>query len=239
MPGQYNRWVSRWGTRIAALLATAALLAFAGLLCGCGSGSNSDSTATGASGETETTGGGGQGDSGKSQPSEPKDAEGKGDRGAKGSAPVSPLKVSGGGSGQFRVKGGDNSIQEFGEESTESELDEAAVALHALFAARAEEDWRAACARLSKTVKAQLRLLGEHSKSKSGPQLCPARMAALTPTFPIRVQRESTIVDAGSLRVEGDRGFLIYRGAGGTVYAINMAEEGGWKVASLAGVPLS
>ncbi len=211
-----------------------AVLVFGLTACG-SSDSESSSTAAKPSG-TEAEAGGKEGSG--SQPSEPKGGEDEAK--TNGSAPVVPLKVSGGGSGQFRVKGGDNSIQEFGEESTESELDEAAVALHALFAARAEEDWRAACARLSKTVRGQLRLLGENSKSNSGPKLCPARIAAITPPFPISVQRESTIVDAGSLRVEGDRGFLIYRGAEGTVYAINMADEdGSWKVGALAGIPLS
>jgi len=104
--------------------------------------------------------------------------------------------------------------------------------------ARAEEDWQAACAQLSKTVVQQLKLLG--ARSKSGNQDCPATLATLTPPLPPSVQSESTIVDAGSLRVEGDRGFLIYRGAKGAVYAINMAYEGGsWKVGALAGVPLS
>jgi len=46
-------------------------------------------------------------------------------------------------------------------------------------------------------------------------------------------------VDAGSLRREGDRGFLLYRDGEGTVYAINMADEDGWKAGALAGVPLS
>jgi len=54
------------------------------------------------------------------------------------------------------------------------------------------------------------------------------------------VARETTAVDAGSLRREGDRGFLIYRDGEGTVYAINMADEdGSWKAGAFAGVPLS
>jgi hypothetical protein len=47
--------------------------------------------------------------------------------------------------------------------------------------------------------------------------------------------------DVGSLRIEGDRAFIVYRGAPkGTFYAISMSKEGGsWKVASLAGTPLN
>jgi hypothetical protein len=150
---------------------------------------------------------------------------------------MSPLRVSGGGSGQFRVKGGDNSIQDFGEEGDEGELEEAARALHGFYVARAEEDWHTACALLSKTAVGELEVLGR--RTRSGDTSCPGALAALTPPLAPAVQRETTAVDAGSLRVEGNRGFLIYRGAEGTVYAINMAREGGWKVGALDSFPLS
>jgi len=227
--------VSRWGTRIAALLAAAALLAFAGLLSSCGSsGSDSGSTATKASGKTEAEAGG-KGGSGKSQPSEPKGDEGEAKPNS--SMPVAPLQVSGGGSGQFRVKGGDNSIQEFGEEASESELEEAAKALHGFYVARAREEWRRACANLSQTVAGQLEQLAK--QAKQGGTSCPVALAAITPGLPPKVARATTAVDAGSLRREGDRGFLLYRDGEGTVYAINMADEDGWKAGALAGVPLS
>ena len=57
-------------------------------------------------------------------------------------------------------------------------------------------------------------------------------------TRELRIEAEKA--DVGSLRVEGDQAFLIYRGAGGTVLTMPMANEGGsWKVGSLAGTPLS
>jgi len=234
-PGQYNRCVSRWGTRIVALLAAAALLVFAGLLSSCGgSDSDSGSTTTKASSEAEAEADG-KGGSGKSQPSQPK--EGGGESKPNGSVPVGPLQVSGGGSGQFRVKGGDNSIQEFGDEASESELEEAAKVLHDFYIARAREEWARACADLSQTISAQLEQLAE--RAKKGQVSCPATLAAITPSLPPKVARETTVVDAGSLRREDDRAFLLYRDGEGAVYAINMADEDGWKVGALAGVPLS
>lgn len=159
-----------------------------------------------------------------------------------GSSPdveTAPLKVSGGGSEQFRVKGGDNSIQGFGEESDKSELEEAAASLHDFLVARAEEDWPTACSHLAKTVTQQLEQLASRSGKLSGAG-CAGILAALTPPLPPRVQKESTIVDAGSLRTEGEQAFLIYRGAEATVYAIPMKPEGGaWKVGALSAVPLS
>jgi hypothetical protein len=152
---------------------------------------------------------------------------------------TAPLKVSGGGSGQFRVKGGDNSIQDFGEESGESELEEAAASLHAFLVARAERDWPTACAHLAKTVERQLEQLASRSGKLSGAG-CAEILAALTPPLPPQVQKESTVVDAGSLRSEGERAFLIYRGAEETAYAISMAQEdGAWKVGGLAATPIS
>jgi hypothetical protein len=152
---------------------------------------------------------------------------------------TAPLKVSGGGSAQYRVKGGDNSIQDFGEESGESELEEAAASLHDFLVARAGGDWAAACSHLSKTTERQLEQLASQSSKLSGAG-CAGILAALTPPLPAKVQRESTIVDAGSLRTEGEQAFLIYRGAEGTVYAIPMKPEGGaWKVGALAATPLS
>ena len=227
------------GTRLVATLAAVALLA--GLLAACGGSDSgaSSSTSIGAGGSEKGAGkgGGASSEKGHARGGEGEQGSSEGGGGAGRPASVSPLRVSGGGSGQFRVEGGDNSIQDFGEESDEGELEEAARVLHDFYVARAEEDWKAACAQLSKTVIQQLEQLG--ARSKSGDKSCPATLAVLTPPLSPAVQRETTAVDAGSLRVEGDRGFLIYRGAEKTVYAINMAREGGWKVGALAGVPLS
>jgi hypothetical protein len=155
------------------------------------------------------------------------------------SVDTAPLKVSGGGADQYRTEGGDNSIQNFGEESEESELKEAATALHDYLVARADEDWPAACARLAKVVKDQLEALASRSDRLAG-QGCDKILGALTPPLPAAVRRESTIVDAGSLRLEDEQSFLIYRGAEDTEYAVLMTEEaGGWKVGSLAATPIS
>jgi hypothetical protein len=154
------------------------------------------------------------------------------------SVDAAPLKVSGGGSSQYRTEGSDNSIQNFGEEGDEAELEEAAQALHAYLVARADEDWRVACANLARTVTDQLDVLASQSDNLEGKD-CAGILETLSPPLPEAVRRESTVVDAGSLRLEGGRAFLIYRGAEDTGYAILMAEEdGAWKVGALAATPL-
>lgn len=154
-------------------------------------------------------------------------------------AAVPPLKVSGGGSAQFRAKGGDNSIQNFGEESGESELQGAAEALHDFYVARGTEDWARACSYLTKSMAKQFEALASRSPQMKG-KGCPAVLNALTRHLPPSIERQVTKVDAVSLRREDDQSFLIYRGEEGTVYAIPMTEEDGeWKVAGLAGTPLN
>jgi hypothetical protein len=149
-----------------------------------------------------------------------------------------PHHDSGGGSAQFKVKGGDNSVQEFGEEGSESELQKAAAALHGFLDSRAEGDFKAACSYLGAEVAKSLQQLATASKQLKG-AACPQLLAALSKGAPASVLAESAQADVGSLRHEGEQAFLIYRGARHAVYAISMIEEGGeWKVAGLSGTPL-
>lgn len=245
--------VTREGTRpLAALIA--ALLAV-GLLAACGSSdssssnSTSASTAQGGSSTTDTSAQNG------SQGSSPEKANGEkgADQGQNGGQPKSqpgggksveevevetPLKVSGGGSAQFRSKGGDNSIQEFGGESDESELQEAAEVVHGFYVSRAAEEWDKACSYLSKSNIEQLEQLAAQSPQSKGAD-CATVLKAFTRPLPAAVEREITTVDAGSLRHEGEQGFLIYYGAGHVKYAMPLRNEGGtWKVTALSGTTL-
>jgi hypothetical protein len=151
-----------------------------------------------------------------------------------------PLKVSGGGSAQFQTKGGDNSVQEFGEEAAESELQEAAEAVHGFYVKRAEGDWKGACAYLSKAMLEQLEQLAASSTELSDKR-CPSFLEAFTSPLSAAEWRQVTTVDAGSLRDEGEQAFLIYYGAPGkTVYAMPLKqEEGAWKVGALSGDALN
>ena len=236
--------MTREGKRPLAAIVAAVLVA--ALLAACG-GSNSDSSeSTGASstGSTTAQGGGDQGQgSSQEQPSEQSGGKGPSSQKPSGekSAPpenvATPLQVSGGGAEQFRVKGGDNSIQEFGEEG-ESELQEVAEIVHGFFVARAEEKWEKACSYLSKGNTEQLEQLAAQS-----PQLknagCGQVLKAFTRPLPASVQREITTVDAGSFRREGDQGFLIFYGADHTAYAMPLrSEDGTWKVTALSGTTL-
>jgi hypothetical protein len=249
--------VTREGTRPLAALIVAVLAA--ALLAACGS-SGSDSNSTTASGassstateaNTQTSSGGNSAESAPQESGSRGQSNGQGQNGHSKQVPThrssggsgrkdveTPLKVSGGGSGQFRTKGGDNSIQEFGDESGESELQEAAEVVHGFYVSRAAEEWSQACSYLAKANIEQLERLADQSAKSKGAD-CATVLKAFTRPLPASVEREITTVDAGSLRREGEQGFLIYFGAGHVKYAMPLREEGGsWKVAALSGTTL-
>jgi hypothetical protein len=130
-------------------------------------------------------------------------------------------------------------VQEFGGEADASELQQAATALHGFLDARAERNWAAACTYLSKQTKQGFTQLGGSSAGKAA--TCPAGLAALSGRVPTQTLREAAVADVGSLRTQGEAGFLLYRGIPeGAVYAIAVAKEGShWRVAALAGTPLN
>lgn len=240
--------MTREGTRPFAALIAATLAA--ALLAACGSSDSDSSGSTEATGAVSTeTSGSAASDDGTSSPAgrdggqdqagdDQSQSQGSGSGGAGSQSVETPLEVSGGGAEQFRSKGGDNSIQEYGEEGDESELREAAEIVHGFYVARAEEKWDTACSYLAKANIEQLEKLAAQSAQfkDSG---CAPILEAFTSPLPAAVQREITTVDAGSFRREGEQGFLIYFGPGRTVYAMPLRDEGGsWKVAALSGTTL-
>jgi hypothetical protein len=224
-----------------------ALLALGLLACG-----EDDETTSTASSNSSGTATRPEGDgTGQAKGSQPSGSDGRKQAGtgrggadedsqAGASVDPAPLKVSGGGSDQFRVKGGDNSIQSWGEESDESQLEEAARAVHAFYVARANEEWAEACTYLASSMKEQLKQFAAQSDPQGSPD-CATLLKALTRhPLPASVRRESTIVDAGSLRIDEDNSFLIYRGVDRTVFAMPVVEEdGAWKLTLISPTALS
>lgn len=193
---------------------------------------NGSSAGGGGSGEQQSSGesGGSAGGSGGSGQSNDSDSSSPGVKAA-------PLRVSGGGSASFREPGGDNSIQDFGDESEESELEEAARVVHDFLVARAGEDWETACSYFSASMVKQLEHLASQSEQLKD-EGCGAIFNALTTPVPPSARRAMTEVDAVSLRRDGERGFLLFHGPAGVDYFMPMVQEGGsWKVSSVAPSP--
>jgi len=220
--------------RLAALLAFGAL-ALAALGCGGGGGGGTSSEATSTSAQAVPH----KSESGRGQSSsnsgEPKRAEGS----PNPTEPASPAQHhdSGGGSAQFRVKGGDNSIPEYGEEGSPSQREEAASALHGFLDARAAGDYETACSYLAPSViKGFEALLSRSKQAQQAPRGCAAIVAGLSERVGQAALASAAKADVGSLRTDGRRGFLLYRGRRHTNYVMPMVIEGGrWKVEALEG----
>jgi hypothetical protein len=137
-------------------------------------------------------------------------------------------------SAAFRTPGGDNSIQNYGEEADGEELEAATVVLADFMTARANDDWAAACTYLAEAATKPLEELAARSSKLKG-EGCPGILAALVEGAPASA-RDNTLTDGiASLRVEGDRGFALYHGPKGVDYFVPMTKEDGeWKVGTLA-----
>jgi hypothetical protein len=129
--------------------------------------------------------------------------------------------------------GGERSIEEFGEEAAGTERTAIEGAFTGYLSAVGEGDFRAACSHLAVSVRRSVerlvvkRLRGEDCASIL-PKLLSGAAAAIA-----RDQAEGKIA---KVRVEGDRGFVVFRAPGAELYQMTMVREGGkWKTATLAG----
>jgi hypothetical protein len=197
-------------------VAAAALLAFGLVACGGGDDGSTGSTATssGARGTITTA---------------PESADSGGNEKQSGDDSGSDE-----GSAAFRSPGGDNSIQNFGDEVDPEEREAAEVALIAYLEARADGEWGESCEYLAEAATTPLEQLAESSPKLKG-KSCAAIVAALSSQLPTS-SRENPVTDGiVSLRVEGDRGFALFHGPKGVDYFVPMVEEDGeWKVGALA-----
>jgi hypothetical protein len=141
------------------------------------------------------------------------------------------------GSDQFRDQT-KSPLLDFGEEGSKEELEEGAAAVEDFFTARAGEDWATACAQLARPMLDKIEHLAI-SATDLEDKSCPSFLGAFT-QLSAKERKDSKIVDAGSLRKQGQRAFLIYYGAEKVVYSMPLNREGdAWKLASLSADPLS
>jgi hypothetical protein len=144
---------------------------------------------------------------------------------------------SDGGSDQFRAQT-KSAILDFGEEGSGPALEEGTEAVQAFFASRAKEDWAGTCAQLASAMLDKIEHLAT-SATDLEDKSCPSFLAAFS-RLSAQEQRQSEVVEAGSLRERGQRAFLIYYGANEVVYAMPLNREGDdWKIASLSPQQLS
>lgn len=132
----------------------------------------------------------------------------------------------------------DSPLLEFGVEGSEVELEQATAAVQGFFVDRANGDFAGACAPLAESILDRIERLATNSTSLKDTS-CPSFLKAFIALTPAE-RRESVVVDGGSLRHQGSRGYLIYAGFDDIVYATPLAKEDGkWKLTSLSSKPLN
>jgi hypothetical protein len=130
------------------------------------------------------------------------------------------------------VKGGDNSIQSYGMESDGSVRAEAASVLDGYLGALLTGDWSRACSLLAGETKDSLEQLASQAAKET--VSCPEALESLIARVPKGPLRRLGELHVLSMRVQGDRGFLIYEdGAGIPSEAAMVDKEGRWKVRAL------
>jgi hypothetical protein len=215
-------------------LTLAALLALAAVGCG-GSSDDSSTAATVTTGAGETTPGNPESDDQGSTRKQPGDDKGGSKQsGDDSSSGGSQSSSAGEGSTGFRTKGGDNSIQDFGDEADAGEREAAEANVEAYLEARAKGNWAKSCELLAAGAVKPLKQLAQSSPQLKG-KGCAAIIGALSSQLPASSRANPLTQGIASLRVEGDQGFALFHGPHGTDFFIPLAKEGDqWKAAALA-----
>lgn len=147
-----------------------------------------------------------------------------------------PLRISDRGIKSYREHDADNSIEEYGREASRAELEQAATTVHEYLVARVSKDWVGACSLSSAFLRRHIYELMKPRK----PTTCAKLFKELAPGEPpiAGTTREATEVDADSLRVDGDTGFLFFNAKTDGHKLIVVRDGGAWKPAGLLPTPL-
>jgi hypothetical protein len=212
-----------------------AIIALSALgLAACGGGDSSDSTATATASQGTTAASTTEDRGSAKSKKEQGDDKGGSSQGSDDSGTDDSGSSAGKGSAAFRTPGGDNSIQNFGDEADAAEVAAASTVLAAYLRTRAKDEWAQECAYLAKAAIAPLEELAGRSPQLKG-KGCAAILAALGSGVPASARANTMTSGIASLRFEGDRGFALYHGPKGVNYFVPMVKEGGeWKVGALA-----
>ena len=223
------------GLRTTAWYAAIAAVAVVALLGVGGCGGGEASTSAGGSTTVDPTPPGlppGQGErqeqavSNRGSKPDPKAA--KDDAGSEDPAQDDASSAPGGGAADFERKGADNSIPRFGDEARSSELAEAAGVLHDYLDARIAGDWERMCSDFAASVRDAIGKYGSGPSAigvEGKTRTCATTLEALLPPLSPDQAREAAVAEVSALRVEGDRGFLLFHGAHGVDFYVRMLRE--------------
>jgi hypothetical protein len=139
---------------------------------------------------------------------------------------------SGGGGGSAEDSGG-GSAEDSGEEAEGADRDAAASAVQGFLRAWAGGDWARACSLMATSTKENVELFAsQYVKSQS----CAEQVEALGERLPAKMLPQGERIQVTAVRIEEERGFVLYSDARGTEFAFPVLQEGSaWKVAAIVG----
>jgi hypothetical protein len=151
---------------------------------------------------------------------------------------ISPLVSCGGSSDSSGAagsgKGSSASVASFGRQATGTERAGASKSLQEFFGAWVAGDSAKACSLMSASTKQNLAVFASQFKG------CTAQVNALRAAMPAKTLARFRGVQVTGMRIDGNRGFLLYRDAQGTSSAFPVIREGAaWRVGAIAGSPVS
>jgi hypothetical protein len=136
-----------------------------------------------------------------------------------------------------QVKGGDNSIQNYGSEASGSDRLAAARILTSYLSSISAGNAKTACALLATSATEQMQQVG--ANPAGGSAGCPALVGRIVSNLPAELKHQLADVRVLSVRVDGEHGFIIFDGVGPKVANMPLVKEsGGWRVAAIGPIPL-
>ena len=109
------------------------------------------------------------------------------------------------------VKGGDNSIPEYGSEASTSQHDQAEAALKGFLAAKASGNWAKACSYVAAATKKSIEELAAHAKQLKATG-CASVLKTLSAGVPKSAGQEEEVTSGvASVRVKGNQAFALPR----------------------------
>jgi hypothetical protein len=139
------------------------------------------------------------------------------------------------GSGEGSGAGAGN-ITTFGEEASAEDRDAAGTTVQEFLRARADGDWAQACSLMSASTQETLAGFGGKPTESQPCAKLLERVASQIVGKTVAAGKETEVT---AVRIEGERGFVLYRDADGTESAFAVVREGSvWKAGAINGTPL-
>jgi hypothetical protein len=152
-------------------------------------------------------------------------------------AALSAFAGCGGGGSDSTTATGSANLRSFGEEASTSEQAAAARTVQEFLRARADGDAAKECSLMSASAKSTLAGFGGGLLEKSQP--CPKSVKAITSQIQPKALEKPGPIQVTGMRVDGERGFVLYKDRSGREFAFAVIREGSaWKAGGLAGYRL-